>query len=287
MKVTPPLNYTGSKLKYLGDILPLFPQNVTHFAEPFFGGGAVGYNVECPRVFANDILEVLIRTHQALIDLNANDFISRVKTYAPHKEDQQGYNELRAEFNERYWNDPFRFFALLQSCTNNMIRYNKEGGFNQTHGKRTITPTTERKIHDFKRAISSTNTSLEFRAWPYEGFLEWILETLPVDDTFVFFDPPYLISEAGYNAFWTYEMESNLYEWLHTLDEKGYRWGMTNFELHKGKRNSGFDRISKYNKRRINTNYGKVSRKNVGETTEWYVCNYPIPANTQAQTLFT
>lgn len=274
----PPFNYTGSKFKYLPQLLPLFPKEVLHYCEPFFGSGAVGYNVTYPNVYANDVLKPLIRAHEQLLELSPASFFTQVKQYAPGKKDKYGYNRLRAEFNDKHPDDPFRFYALLQSCTNNMIRYNKKGKFNQTHGKRTITQATEQKVYAFKQAIKSkAHTKYEFRARQFDWFLEWVVKNLPAKSTFLFFDPPYLISEAGYNAFWTQEIENSLYEWLSILDEKSYKWGITNFSKHKGKENKRFQKLASFSLVQLNTDYKKVGRKQAGETVEYYVANYPLP----------
>ena len=59
-------------------------------------------------------------------------------------------------------------------------------------------------------------------------------------NSFVYLDPPYLISMSEYNKLWTEETEIRLYELLDSLNNKGIRFGITNLVYHKGKTNDIF-----------------------------------------------
>jgi site-specific DNA-adenine methylase len=88
--INPPFNYSGSKLKLLNQILPLFDYNKDYFIDIFTGGGSVYVNVldKYDKVLINDVISDLIGAHKKL----ANDplpFIDSVKMLANTKEDQK------------------------------------------------------------------------------------------------------------------------------------------------------------------------------------------------------
>ena len=71
-----PLNYIGGKTKLLPQLLPLFPDNITTFVEPFCGGYNVGINVKAERYFAFDVNSYLVELLQYMKD---HDFDSICK----------------------------------------------------------------------------------------------------------------------------------------------------------------------------------------------------------------
>lgn len=54
---------------------------------------------------------------------------------------------------------------------------------------------------------------------------------------FVYCDPPYNITDAGYNHFWNNKEEQLLYDNLDYLNNKGIRFALSNVLEHKGKTN--------------------------------------------------
>lgn len=57
-------------------------------------------------------------------------------------------------------------------------------------------------------------------------------------DDFVFLDPPYWITSAEYNKFWSEEEEIKFYMWIESLMSSGTKFGLSNVTHHKGKVNN-------------------------------------------------
>ena len=69
---------------------------------------------------------------------------------------------MRETFNQEGAIDPFKFFSLCSSCTNNMMRFNKKFLFNQTFGKRSINDNTIQKLKDYSERIKSFDSIEQF-----------------------------------------------------------------------------------------------------------------------------
>jgi site-specific DNA-adenine methylase len=203
--------------------------------------------------------------------LNISDDSERelkiIKSFAIDKESQQQYLRIREEFNNNP--NPYQFFALVSSCTNNMMRFNKSFKFNQSFGKRTINDSTIQKLKDYIEVIKDKD--ITFVCGDYKSLF---IKYPPTTDDFIYLDPPYLISEAGYNAYWSKKMEEELYDLLDDLDSKNIRFVMSNLSQHKGVQNPYLHRISKYNIIPLEFDYEKVARKKGGVSTEIIIKNF-------------
>ena len=106
---------------------------------------------------------------------------------------------------------------------------------------------------------------------------EAFLANLDLDSSsFVYLDPPYLISMSEYNKLWTEETETRLYSLLDSLHANGINFGITNLAYHKGKTNDIFIEWSKkYTSVIINSNYISFNDNTIKKNSvELYVCNY-------------
>lgn len=97
------------------------------------GGGSVSVNSNFKYIVCNDIITDLISFYNELYTKNINDVLNVLNELKLDKEDQNAYNNFRDDYNANP--DPYKFFALCSSCTNNMMRFNKQFKFNQTFGK--------------------------------------------------------------------------------------------------------------------------------------------------------
>ena len=80
------------------------------------------------------------------------------------------------------------------------------------------------------------------------------LDRLKLDEnSYVYFDQPYLISNSEYNKNWNASEERRLCECLDELNRKGIRFGTTNLVLHKGVKNDSREVFV--------TNYGNTKSK--------------------------
>jgi len=268
-----PLNWTGSKHLLIEELKKHFPDptKVNTFYDVFCGGLSVSMNTDYKKTIANDILRPLIDFYVNLQTADEYE-IERIKSKAIDKTSKDQYNEVRKKFNET--KDPYLFFALISSCTNNMARFNKKMEFNQSFGKRTINDSTIEKLSKYINLLSKKN--IEFTSCSYRVLFE-ILP--PQEGDFVYLDPPYgsgkTLSEAGYSNTWTKEDEEGLYRRLDDMNSRGIKFAFSGVSIHKGIENPYMENLSKYKVININHNYEKVARnKNVGNSQEILVINY-------------
>jgi DNA adenine methylase len=110
------------------------------------------------------------------------------------------------------------------------------------------------------------------------------------DSDFIYCDPPYILSLAPYNIYWNLKSETDLYNWLDKLNDKGVRFALSNVIKHKSLTNDILLEWSqKYKttylyKHYANCNY-QVKNRNKNETSEVLITNY-IPEVKQEKTLF-
>lgn len=262
-----PLNYTGNKAKLIDQILPMFPADIHRFVDLFCGGGTVGINVNADEHLYNDSLKPLISLYNTFLNTDIETLISDINSvidkYKLSKENKEGYLELRKHYNES--RNDIEFYTLLIYCFSNIMRFNKKGEFNQTFGKRNFNPKLERKLRIFVDELKSQNavfTSKDFEEFKAE----------PGD--FIYLDPPYLISDAGYNGHnWTTADEKRLYRFLDNLDCK---FALSNVLEHKGEKNDILiDWSKKYNIHYLNADYHRVARNTASQgTIEVLITNY-------------
>ena len=92
-----------------------------------------------------------------------------------------------------------------------------------------------------------------------------------------YFDPPYLITQAPYNATWTENDEIDLLKKLDELNKKGYKFALSNVIESNGKTNEILKKWAKkyniiyLNRKYLNSNYRK---KNITIAQEVLITNY-------------
>jgi DNA adenine methylase Dam len=204
IKKTCPFNYAGSKSLYN----ELFEVEKP-IADLFGGGGGFWSNVKSSDIIVNDVCSPLIRFQKRIYEASDEQFegiLAVLNMHTNQINSKEKYEKLRSMFNET--KDDLLFMCCLSCCTNNLIRFNKSGGFNQTWGQRKFNPSMESKLRDFRNRIK--DKKIQFSIGDFQQ----------IDTTgrILFVDPPYLISSAGYNTSWTAEDEKRLYSFLNGKD---------------------------------------------------------------------
>lgn len=103
------------------------------------------------------------------------------------------------------------------------------------------------------------------------------LEKIRFDkNSYVFLDPPYLISMSEYNKLWNDKKEDELCEYLDSLNDRGIKFGITNLITHKGKVNQRFLEWSKkYCAYDVKSNYISFNDNTIkADSQEVFVTNY-------------
>ena len=253
--VDPVLKWAGGKRQLLDEIYSRFPADHEHYHEPFFGGGAVFFDLEPDDGTINDTNPRLINFYEVVRD-HPEDLISRLRDLDEPEADpnpeqrfakenwkgkdvEQYFYQQRARFNRRAYadeewpatqEDRIEEAALLlylnRTCYNGLYRENSSGGFNVPVG-RYASP--EWVQADRIRAASRTLADTDVRN---EDF-EYVLDVADEGDL-VYLDPPYQPMSATAN-FAEYaaegfgrEDQERLLETVEELDERGVYFVLSN-----------------------------------------------------------
>lgn len=299
-----PLNYTGGKYKLLPQILPHFPKDIDYFVDLFCGGGNVGINVPCNRVLFNDnnsIIRYMFGTFKNMDKEETFRLIdSIIKEYGLSDSDKFGYEyygcnsadglskyntngylRLRDDFNKMQNKDYgyyITLYVLIVYSFNNQIRFNRRGEFNLPAGKRDFNRKMREKLSAFIDRLKSGDYTFESNDFREISDEDWN------DKTFVYVDPPYLITCATYNEQdgWNEELEKELLNYLDKLNDRGIRFALSNVLQTKGKenkilldwvnRNIGKYRVIYLDYTYSNSNYHTKDR--TSKTDEVLIVNY-------------
>lgn len=275
-----PFNFTGSKYKLLNQILPELDYTKNRFYDVFCGGGSVYTNVidKYPQIEVNDVITDLIGIHIGLI--SGDEIISDTKLICPEKNDEDSFIKLREDYNNKP--SASKLWALMLSCTSNMMRFNQKFKFNQTFGKRTWNTSTEKKVEDFKKHIRNYSDKITFTSKSFND-----IDVTP--NSMYYLDPPYgrvknldgtigkkQISEAGYNAFWKEDDDKKLYDYIHKINESGSSFMVSGVLHHNGLTCWMLDKLIQegFSYKPLKFDYNKVSRIGKKETVEIIIKNY-------------
>lgn len=307
-----PLFYVGDKYKLMAQLTALFPKDIHTYFEPFCGGGSSFLNVQAKHYKLNDIDSHLIALHtflHACVAKSQNpqnhaqnkerffdNLFTLIKSYSLScsllgiipplnlrqaykktyfaKFNKNAYLKMREDFNADK-NDIARLYLLLIYGFNRFLRFNAKGDFNLPVGNVDFN-------HNVFNALQSyfdfvLDKDIAFFNEDYKAFLarcETAEQISPND--FIYFDPPYLISDSEYNKLWSEDKEREFYAFLDALNLKGVRFGLTNLLTHKGRHNALLENFArKYHCTDIASNYISFNDNTIKkDSREIYVSNY-------------
>lgn len=296
-----PLNYTGGKYKLLPQIKPLLPET-SCFLDLFAGGCNVGINSESTKIIFNDIndqiiglLNYLKKTKTAAIlkeidNIIKNYNLSRTDTYGYEhykcnssrglaEYNKERYLKLREDYNAKVRNginDWIMLYVLIVFSFNNQIRFNLKGEFNLPVGKRDFNSKMRNKLKLFSEALKKRDIHFQSK-----DFRKVDLSKLP-SDTFIYCDPPYLITKATYNesGLWDEEDEKDLLNFLKEADDKNFKFALSNVLTSKNAENKiliSWIQRNNYNIKHLskdysNSNYQRMNRNSTSD--EVLITNY-------------
>lgn len=294
-----PLNYIGGKHRLLPQILPLFPKNVDSFVDLFCGGLNVAINVGnnpnlwdrgiyAKQILCNDNLIYLIELYKFLqtnpLQHTLENIAQIIMQYDLNLKNTQGYNALRDDYNAQ--KSPLKLLTLIAHSFNHQIRFNNSHKFNNPFGKdrSSFNATMKQNLVRFVLALQSKNItfySLDFREF---------LAKIPISkESFVYADPPYLITQGTYNdgkrgfSGWNENLERDLLENLTNLHKNHIKFALSNVLTHKGSNNTILQEWVEQNSFFIvnldanytNANY-QTKHKDKALTQEVLITNYKI-----------
>lgn len=296
-----PLNYTGGKNRLLPQLKPLFPETST-FLDLFAGGCNVGINSSASKVIFNDVNKNVIELMQYLRSTETGMLVERIdtiiKSYGLSRTDLHGYDyyrcnsseglasynrerflQLRNDYNRETkvaGRDLAMLYVLIVFSFNNQIRFNKRGEFNLPVGKRDFNLNMRNKLIRFSEELKKRDV-----VFSNKDFREYDLDALS-RDTFIYCDPPYLITTATYNenGKWTDVDELDLLDFLARANQLGFRFALSNVLEAKDKENVLLKSWIEENEFKVhylskdysNSNYQRKNRSTY--STEVLVTNY-------------
>lgn len=275
-----PLNYIGGKYKLLPQIYTLFPKHVSTFFDMFSGGGNVGINAKANKIIFNDI-NTKVNDLFRYLKNNNSDFIVKqvenyIKNYNLSKTNELGFKKFRKDYNENP--NPIALYTLVAYSFNYQIRFNNNMQYNNPFGKNrsSFSDNMKKNLIKFTDRLNSLNA--EFT----DDYFNNIDFSFLDKDSFIYADPPYLITTASYNdgkrgfGNWTEKEELELYDLLDKLNDKGIKFAMSNVLFHKGNENKLLKKWSnKYYVHHLKFSYSNSSYNTKHkESDEVLITNY-------------
>lgn len=286
-----PISYPGNKNRLLKEMLPLFPSQIDTFVDVFCGSGVVGVNTDAKKVYCNDNNPFTIEVLQYFYENTFKSIIAELENvitqygltysrvcekgaYIEYKHEglslynKDGYNRLKDDYNQQH--KVSQLVILLIYGFNHYLRFNRKGKFNVPVGKVDLSQSIYEHLKEFVNATKKKQiqtSTFDFRS----------KQLYTLSNAFYYFDPPYLVTTAPYNAHWTIQEERDLLEILDKLNAEGKQFALSNVFLSNGKENVLLKQWATqytvhYLKRQYrNANYQK---NNITDTIEVLITNY-------------
>ena len=218
------IKWTGSKRSLAGTIANFVPPH-QRYLEPFLGGGSLLYLLATPRTIASDIYEPLIKLWLLIQDNPDKVVVDYTRQWKSLQEDLPDYYyKVRERFNRKP--NPLDLNFLTRTCVNGIIRFNKDGEFNNSFhlSRKGMEPQRFGKIvSEWHQVIRN----VEFRCADYQDILSDAGE-----NDFVYLDPPY----AGNHMRYTNNLEfDRFFRQLEELNQRNVKWALS-FDGHRGNR---------------------------------------------------
>lgn len=261
-----PLNYQGGKydlIEFIKENLPR--QRMGRFIDMFGGGYNVGINIQADQIIYNEFNHKVVELMETFKNTETSDFVKYVlrtkKKYKLERNDREAYMKLRDKYNsiKLELRDPKMLYMLILYGFNQQIRFNSKYDYNNPVGPAGLNDKMLDKLVSFCRRIQEQN--IIFLSKDFEDVTEYIN-----DDTFVYCDPPYLITLGSYNdgkrGFngWNENDEVRLHNYLDSLNKRGVKFMLSNVLEHNGKINTLLTEWVERNNYRVIT-YAKNARK--------------------------
>ena len=240
-----PYNWIGNKNKIMPQLQKIFPPNIDTLVDFFCGGCDVAINTPALHVIAIDVNQYLIdmlKAFQSNTLAQILNFIdSRIKEFNLSKENEEGFLRYREAYNtDENYQTPLDLFTLTRFSFHFTMRFNKQMKFNAGFG---------RKYSNFSARQRETIKPFHQRIQNVEllnmNFLDVNLMNFEAKTHFLYFDPPYLITNNVYNngveeawQRWDEQDEQNLLNYISNAHKLGFKFALSNVIQHRGKTNN-------------------------------------------------
>lgn len=230
MELKPILKWVGGKRQLLSEIKKHIPSNYNTYIEPFFGGGAVLFEIQPKKAIINDINIELVNMYKT-VKTNSEDLIKKLEKYT---NDEEKYYEIRnLDRNENYKklsniDRASRMIYLNRTCFNGLYRVNSKGQNNVPYGKyKNPTICDKSNIKNISKYFNEND--IEIKNLDFEKLLK-----LAQPGDFVYLDPPYdpLTDTSSFVSYskdgFTKDDQTRLKECCDLLTKKGVKFLLSN-----------------------------------------------------------
>ncbi len=230
----PILKWAGGKRQLSNLILPLIPKIKNYYYEPFFGGGAIFFELSPKKSILNDINQELVNLYNVFYDSKVlEEFIGLLRIHEKNHSKDYFYKIREMDRMPDFQNLPnliraARILYLNKSCFNGLYRVNSEGFFNVPfNNAEKVNLVEELNFREISNFFASNE--VEF----YSEDFEKVVSNSQKGD-FVYFDPPYDVLRNK-QSFTTYAKDSfgeleqtRLAKVCSELDKRGVQWLLSN-----------------------------------------------------------
>ncbi len=267
-RLLPFIKWSGSKRSQVREIVSYFPKSINTFYEPFLGSGAILGYFKPQKAIVSDLNEPLILLWKKLqknpqeiardYRRNWNSLQNKGHTY---------FYKIRDRFNKEQ--SPLDLLFLTRTCVNGLIRYNKNGEFNNSlhHTRKGIHPDRLEKIlSDW----ATTVQEYKFLASDYREATNFAKRS-----DFIYLDPPYF--NAGTRYFGAIDYKKFI-DYLDNLNTRGIRFVLS-YDGRRGEKSFVVDIPKNLYKRHLmihsgNSTFNKVQNGRLEKVIESLYLNY-------------
>ena len=228
-----PLNYQGGKYDLIDFIKENLPKNFNRFIDLFGGGFNVGINFYSKQIIYNDLnykVKELLETLRNEDLFNLYKFLNNnIKKFKLEKRNKETFVKLREFYNSKKENERCSklLYLLILYGFNQQIRFNSKLEYNNTIGPSGFNNNIFEILISFVNELKNKN--ITFYSKDFEDIEKYMNK-----ETFVYCDPPYLITTGGYNngkrgfEDWREKEEIRLLNFLDKLNKKGVKFMLSN-----------------------------------------------------------
>lgn len=266
-----PINYIGNKNKLINEIRESAPSNISTMYDVFGGSGVVSFNIEANRHIINDINTHIVTLLDHLKCITEEEIDIVIRRYDLSKTNRDGFIALRDDYNSLDTTHLTRemsilLYTLLCFSYNNQYRFNNSMKYNSSFGlnRSDFNQRLRERLNEYH--IIHKENNISFTNLDYEPFINDIILGTGDKDSFVYLDPPYLITTGNYNdgkrgyGMWNKEDDAKLFELMDMLNENGIKFMLSNVTHHKGNVNEELLEFSRrYNVREVKVDYSNAS----------------------------
>lgn len=233
-KMKPILKWAGGKRQISNLILPHIPEIKGTYFEPFFGGGAIFFDLSPNKAVLNDINAELVNLYDVFFDnQKLEELVKLLRIHEENHSKEFFYQIRELDRSSNYLETSpvvraARVLYLNKACFNGLYRVNSNGYFNVPfNNSKKVNLCDELNFNEIAKFFQ--NNSITFSSLDFEE----VVKKAKKND-FVYFDPPYdFIREK--QSFTTYAKESfgageqkRLSYICSELDKKGVKWLLSN-----------------------------------------------------------